>query len=182
MCTQCACDSCLRLCCTACLLRCTVLRCALVLLVVCLVGCATKCHSLPAYMHFIRLSGGSHIELPCNEVSGEEGARVSTAMAAAAREWFSSLAAGPHAFAKPTFWLGLGGWRVTNLLPDGAHARTPQRVVLLSNGATGFNKPGDFLCFDVQARHTACAFAAVVGCLLLYDMVWCQMIQNLQAA
>jgi hypothetical protein len=40
-----------------------------------------------------RLPGDSHIELPCNEVTGEEGERLRSIMAAAALQWWQDLVA-----------------------------------------------------------------------------------------
>lgn len=97
-----------------------------------------------------RIIGDSHIELPCNEVFGEEKERVAGKLSAAARSWWQSLLAEPHSFEKPTFLLGLNGWSVTNILPDGAHERTPGRIELLPNGAAGFSKVGDSMCFSLN--------------------------------
>lgn len=71
-------------------------------------------------------------------------------LSAAARTWWQSLVSDPHSFSKPTFLLGLNGWSVTNILPDGAHERTPGHVELLPNGAAGFSKVGDSMCFSIN--------------------------------
>jgi hypothetical protein len=97
-----------------------------------------------------RINGESHVELPCNEVFGEEKERVASKMSAAVRTWWQSLLAEPHSFEKPTFMLGLNGWSVTNILPDGAHERTPGRIELLPNGAAGFSRVGDSMCFSLN--------------------------------
>ncbi|WIA28866.1 hypothetical protein OEZ86_011391 [Tetradesmus obliquus] len=97
-----------------------------------------------------KFEGTSHIEQPCNEVSGPEGDAVAGQMSKLAREYFKSLVADAHSFEKPTFYLGLDGWSVTNILPDGAHARTPGRVELLPNGLSGFSKVGDSACFALE--------------------------------
>jgi hypothetical protein len=78
-------------------------------------------------------------------------------MSRLAREYFKSLVADDHSFEKPTFYLGLDNWSVTNVLPDGAHARTPGRIELLPNGLSGFSKVGDMACFalDVSTREAA---------------------------
>jgi hypothetical protein len=57
-----------------------------------------------------------------------------------------------HSFNKPTFFLGMGDWSVTNLLAAGAHERTPKRVTLLPVGATGFSQPGDNMCWKIKVR------------------------------
>jgi hypothetical protein len=90
------------------------------------------------------------VELPCNEVHGAEKAAIAAKVEAAARTWWASLLAEPHSFSKPTFQLGMPGWAVTNVLPDGAHERTPGRVELLPNGAAGFSRVGDSMCFAVN--------------------------------
>jgi hypothetical protein len=40
-----------------------------------------------------RLPGDSHIELACNEVTGEEGDKLKEQMAGAARKWWADLVA-----------------------------------------------------------------------------------------
>ncbi|WIA16297.1 hypothetical protein OEZ85_012998 [Tetradesmus obliquus] len=97
-----------------------------------------------------RLPGDSHIELPCNEVTGAQGEALADLMAGAARRWWADLVAEPHSFQKPTFFLGFEGWNVTNVLPDAAHDRTQDRVRLLPNGATGFSEVGDYMCFGTE--------------------------------
>ncbi|KAF8072774.1 MAP1D [Scenedesmus sp. PABB004] len=97
-----------------------------------------------------RLPGASHIELPCNEVGGAEGDALAAQLSAAARRHFGELVSDHHSFNKPTFFLGLGEWGVTNVLPDGAHERTPGRVQLLPNGAAGFSRVGDSACFALD--------------------------------
>lgn len=104
-------------------------------------------------MTHCRLTNNSHIELPCNQVTGPEGEAVAALMSGAARQWWKSLVASPHTFRKPTFYLGFEGWNVTNLLPDGAHDRTMGNVKLLPNGASGFKEPGDKLCFALEVRY-----------------------------
>ncbi|KAI8466606.1 MAG: alkaline-phosphatase-like protein [Monoraphidium minutum] len=97
-----------------------------------------------------RFKGDSHIELPCNEVTGPEGDALRAVMSVAGRQWWESVLAEPHSFQKPTFFLGFEGWSVTNVLPDGAHERTPGRIRLQYNGASGFQMPGDRMCFAAQ--------------------------------
>lgn len=102
-----------------------------------------------------RITPASHIELPCNEVTGPKGAALAARMGAAARKWWASIVAEPHSLQKPTFFLGFQGWTVTNLLPDGAHERTKGRVRLLPSGATGFEQPGDRMCFGTEVGRRA---------------------------
>lgn len=59
----------------------------------------------------------------------------------------------PHSFLKPTFYLGLGDWTVSNLETMGAHDRTPGHITLMSNGAVGFQTPGDRMCLKVQVSR-----------------------------
>lgn len=113
---------------------------------------------------FHRIHGDSHIELPCNEVHGEEKEDVARMMEGAARQWWQSLLAEPHSFNKPTFQLGFNGWSVTNILPDGAHERTPGRVELLPNGAAGFSRIGDSMCFGVKVSCCPAWCQGVVCC------------------
>lgn len=83
-------------------------------------------------------------------MTGPEKDDIANKLSKAARTYFNSLVADGHSFSKPTFYLGLGDWSVTNILPDGAHARTPGRVELLPNGASGFSKIGDYICFALD--------------------------------
>jgi hypothetical protein len=83
-------------------------------------------------------------------VYGEEKDRVVAKLSAAARGWWKSVVADQHSFEKPAFQLGLNGWSVTNILPDGAHERTPGRIELLPNGAAGFSHVGDSMCFKLD--------------------------------
>lgn len=105
-----------------------------------------------------RIQGESHIELPCNEVNGEEKDGIARTVSAAVRAWWSSLVADGHSFSKPTFQLGLNGWSVTNILPDGAHERTAGRIELLPNGAAGFSKVSDSMCFSVNVSASKAHF------------------------
>lgn len=105
---------------------------------------------LPGYCLQHRFHGDSHVELPCNEVKGEEKEAVVRKLSGAARAWWKSLLADKHSFSKPTFQLGLNGWSVTNILPDGAHERTAGRIELLPNGAAGFSQAGDTMCFSIN--------------------------------
>lgn len=107
------------------------------------------------HIHHCRIESESHIELPCNEVHGEEKDRVASKLSGAAREWWKSVVAGGHSFEKPTFQLGLNGWSVTNILPDGAHERTSGRIELLPNGAAGFSQVGDSMCFKLDVSDPA---------------------------
>lgn len=106
--------------------------------------------SMLSLLLLYRLWGTSHIELPCNEVTGPEAAEVAGRLSTVARNYFQSLVMDAHSFQKPTFQLGLGNWAVTNILPDGAHERTLGRVQLLPNGAAGFSRVGDRACFDIN--------------------------------
>jgi hypothetical protein len=75
---------------------------------------------------------------------------VAKALAAAARSWWQTVVASPSSFTKPTYYLGMGNWTMTNMLADGAHERTPGAIRLLVNGAKGFYKQGDKMCFGVK--------------------------------
>jgi hypothetical protein len=117
-----------------------------------------SCSAVCCHCH--RFLGTSHIEQPCNEITGPEKEAVASEMSRVARKYFKSLVADDHSFEKPTFYLGLDDWSVTNVLPDGAHARTPGRIELLPNGLSGFSRVGDMACFalNVSAR------GAVLSC------------------
>lgn len=106
-----------------------------------------------------RFDNGSHIELPCNEVGGPEGLALAAKMSAAARTWWQELVESPHSFQKPTFVLGYDGWNATNVLPEGAHERTPGRIRLLPNGLTGFSREGDYACFAMDVSSFVCPMA-----------------------
>ncbi|WIA17400.1 hypothetical protein OEZ85_014256 [Tetradesmus obliquus] len=94
-----------------------------------------------------RFQNESHVELPCNEVPEPQASTLANIMSNAARAWWQSLVADSSSFTKPTYYLGMGKWRVTNMLADGAHERTPGNITLLANGAAGFRAPGDRMCF-----------------------------------
>lgn len=111
-----------------------------------------------------RIEGDGHIELPCNEVHGEEKDHVVAKLSGAARQWWASVVSGGHSFEKPTFQLGLNGWSVTNILPDGAHERTPGRIELLPNGAAGFSQVGDSMCFKLDVSSGLAALWWCVCC------------------
>jgi hypothetical protein len=92
----------------------------------------------------------SHIELPCSELPQPYSGHVAKAIAAAARTWWQTVVASPSSFTKPTYYMGMGNWSMTNMLADGAHERTPGAIRLLVNGAKGFYKQGDKMCFGVK--------------------------------
>jgi hypothetical protein len=81
-----------------------------------------------------------------------------------ARTWWASVSSSPHALRKPTLVIAPQTFTRTepfNLPAYAAHERTPGRIKLLANGAVGFERVGDRLCFRVQARaHTATAACA----------------------
>ncbi len=112
-----------------------------------------------------RIEGQSHIELPCNEITGEQGSTLAAQAAAAARRFWSDMVSSPHSFTKPVFQLGLGDWSVTNIMPDGAFERTPGRVERLPNGAAGFSRVGDSICFAINVRLRPVRF---IECCLLH--------------
>ncbi|WIA37621.1 hypothetical protein OEZ86_014523 [Tetradesmus obliquus] len=97
-----------------------------------------------------RFQNESHVELPCNEVPEPQASTLANIMSNAARAWWQSLVADSSSFTKPTYYLGMGKWRVTNMLADGAHERTPGNITLLANGAAGFRAPGDRMCFKTK--------------------------------
>lgn len=86
-------------------------------------------------------------------MSGPERAALAAQLSGVARQHFNALVSDNHSFNKPTFFLGLDGWSVTNILPDGAHERTPGRVELLPSGAAGFRQVGDSMCFAIKVRR-----------------------------
>ncbi|KAF8072531.1 hypothetical protein HT031_000191 [Scenedesmus sp. PABB004] len=109
-----------------------------------------------------RLTNGSHVELPCSDAGAEPGApAIAAGLSAAARAWWAGVAAEPHSFAKPLFYMGLRGARVTNMLANAAHERTRGAVVLGPNGASGFAAAGDRMCFRTKVM-TASPYEAVI--------------------
>jgi hypothetical protein len=98
----------------------------------------------------LRSLSSSHIEAACTELPQPYAGHVATAIAAAARSWWKTVVSSPSSFTKPTYYLGLGSWSMTNMLADGAHQRTPGAIRLLVNGAKGFYKQGDKMCFAVK--------------------------------
>ncbi|KAF6257012.1 alkaline-phosphatase-like protein [Scenedesmus sp. NREL 46B-D3] len=80
-----------------------------------------------------RLSGGSHIELPCNEVTSDELSRVSTLFSRAARRWWSSVVAEPTSFTKIVYNIGQAGTLASNVEASGAIAIERGDVNVTSN-------------------------------------------------
>lgn len=97
-----------------------------------------------------RFANDSHVENKQTQAPPALAAAVSKKLSAAARSWWQSIVAEPHSFNKPTFYVGLGGSLVSNVLAAGAHERTPGNITLLAMGATGFRSPGDRACYKVQ--------------------------------
>ncbi|WIA22471.1 hypothetical protein OEZ85_004767 [Tetradesmus obliquus] len=128
-------------------------------------ACSTNCCTTGLY----RFHNNSHVEAACNEVSRAE-PRMAARLEAAAASWFADMLASPHAFERPTFFLGLAGRPVANILGDGAIARTPGRVQVLPVGVAGFVQPGDSAWYrikvvtagryEVRLSYTACHSAA----------------------
>lgn len=96
---------------------------------------------------------GDHLEIPQNEVPQPQAAAIAANLSAAAQAWWTSVIREPGSFSKPTFYLGLANWTVSNVLAAGAHDRTPGRVRLLMMGAAGFERTGDYMCFKLQVRR-----------------------------
>jgi hypothetical protein len=124
--------------------------------------------------HFCRFGDETqHLENTNTEVTGERGAMLARKLSNAAKQWWQSVIAEPSSFQKPTFYLGFGNWTVTNMLAAGAHERTPERVQLMINGATGFYNAGDSMCFKLKVSVAAAATAAAGVCQLVSYMSTC---------
>jgi hypothetical protein len=96
-----------------------------------------------------KIVGNNHIERECNRLDPDSPSTkqlIQTARAAAERWWYG-LAAEPHSFRKPTFLFNFRGQTETNVIVDGAFDRTPGRVVLQPQGASGFSQVGDYVAF-----------------------------------
>lgn len=96
---------------------------------------------------FRRFANGSHIELPCNEVTGAQQRTIAAAFDKQARQWWASVVAEPHSFTKPVFQLGLGGWKASNVEASGA-IEISRGDVLLSSFAN-FSDAGR-VCWDIN--------------------------------
>lgn len=96
-------------------------------------------------------------------------------MANAAEKWWQSIIKEPNSFQKPTYYLGLGNWTVTNMLAAGAHERTPEKVTLVVSGATGFYNAGESMCFKMKVgRQNAiacCCMTAACTAIALLQIV-----------
>jgi hypothetical protein len=99
-----------------------------------------------------RFTGGNHIELPQYELPRAQAVKAADTMAAAARSWWRSVVSEPHSFEKASLFVGLGNESFSNIMAMYAHDRTPGNVTLLERGATGFNSPGDRMCWSVTVR------------------------------
>lgn len=103
----------------------------------------------PVTTGLYRFHNNSHVEAACNEVSRAE-PHMAARLEAAAASWFADMLASPHAFERPTFFLGLAGRPVANIVGDGAIARTPGRVQVLPVGVAGFVQPGDSAWYRIK--------------------------------
>lgn len=97
-----------------------------------------------------RLTNGSHVELPCNEVPQPEAGDIAQYLSTAARAWWQSVVAESHSFTKTPSYLGLPGQQVTNMLTTGAKERTAGTIRVVQNGVTGFSRAGDRICMNVK--------------------------------
>lgn len=109
-----------------------------------------------------RFANGSHIELPCNEVSEPEASEIAAKLSSAAYEWWQSVIQEPNSFVKTTAYLGVAGQLVTNMLTTGAKERTAGNTVVVQNGVTGFSSAGDRICMNVKVRVMIDAILIVV--------------------
>jgi hypothetical protein len=111
-----------------------------------------------------RLVGGSHIELPCNEVTGDDAKRVSTLFSQAARQWWDSVVAEQDSFTKPVYYIGLQpGSLASNVEANGAIAIARGDVNLTS---TVIFQGMGYVCYSV---NVSCDGAWAANCL--YAMI-----------
>jgi hypothetical protein len=94
-----------------------------------------------------QLSNGSHIELPCNEVRGEEFRRVSTKFSQVARQWWNDVVAEPTSFTKPVYNIGQAGTLASNVEASGAIAIARGDINMTAN--VNFRGMG-YACFSVN--------------------------------
>jgi hypothetical protein len=116
-----------------------------------------------------RLVNGSHIELPCSEVTGAAQRRIAATFDSQARSWWASVLAEPHSFTKPVFQIGLGGWKASNVEASGAIEMSRGDVWLAS--LAEFSSTGR-VCWKVNVRGEAPA-SSIAGCLLFQS---CQLL------
>ncbi|WIA22268.1 hypothetical protein OEZ85_004589 [Tetradesmus obliquus] len=101
-----------------------------------------------------RLANGSHIELPCNEVTDNQGrANISALFDTAAAAWWDSVVAEPHSFTKPVYQLGLGGAAMAEIDPSNVEASgivQLQRGSMALNSVVNFTAVNDFGCWKIR--------------------------------
>jgi hypothetical protein len=97
-----------------------------------------------------RFRNNTHLELPEYKLTGREAAAAAKMFSEATQRWWASIVAEKNSLSKPTFYLGLGKWTVSNVPAMGARERTPGSVKLRELGSKGFQKAGDKLCWAVN--------------------------------
>jgi hypothetical protein len=95
-----------------------------------------------------RFVNGSHIELPCNEVTSSEQQSIAAAFNRRARQWWASVVAEPHSFTKQTFQLGLGGWRASNVEASGAFEIRRGKAIITK--PANFTAIGGRICIKIN--------------------------------
>jgi hypothetical protein len=80
-------------------------------------------------------------------VTGAQQRRIASAFDIQARQWWSSVVAEPHAFTKPVFQIGLGGWKASNVEASGAIEMSRGDVLLAS--FANFSNTGH-VCWNVN--------------------------------
>lgn len=104
-----------------------------------------------------RLANGSHIELPCNEVTGEALGRLNLLFNQAARQWWDSVVAEPDSFTKPVYHIGQSGSLASNVEANGAIALTRGDINMTSTVV--FSGLG-YVCYAV---NVSCGAAVLTG-------------------
>jgi hypothetical protein len=96
-----------------------------------------------------RFTGDSHVELPCNEVSGTEHTRIAGVLNRKAKSWWRSVIAEPHSFTKLVYRLGYKGQAASNVETAGA-VQVTRGNVFIKGSAVNFTTAGDKVCCQVQ--------------------------------
>jgi hypothetical protein len=118
-----------------------------------------------------RFANGSHIELPCNEVTGAEQRSIADTFNKQARKWWASVVAEPHSFTKQTFQLGLGGWRASNVEASGAFEISRGKVLITK--PANFTQVGGNICIKVNVSNSwggaiEVCFSSTLLCMSLH--------------
>jgi cellulase/cellobiase CelA1 len=108
----------------------------------------------PAAAASCRLANGSHVELPCNEVTHEQTRRdIASLFSKAAEAWWNSMVAEPHSLTKPVYLLRLGGAAAAENHPSNVEASgiaQMRRGSMALDSVVNYTAVGDYGCWKIR--------------------------------